>query len=69
MLGTSLVIIGVPLLARRFGLPERAAFTIAGLGLVVWWLLPPGTLESILPEMQQGMEMFFLSRFRVCYLL
>ncbi len=61
MLGTSLVIIGVPLLARRFGLPERAAFTIAGLGLVVWWLLPPGTLESILPEMQQGMEMFFLS--------
>ena len=61
MLGTSLVIIGVPLLARRFGLPERAAFTIAGLGLVVWWLLPPGTLESILPEMEQGMEMFFLS--------
>jgi len=61
MLGTSLVIIGVPLLARRFGLPERAAYTIAGLGLVVWWLLPPGTLESILPEMQQGMEMFFLS--------
>jgi len=61
MLGTSLVIIGVPLLARRFGLPERAAYTIAGLGLVVWWLLPPGTMESILPEMQQGMEMFFLS--------
>lgn len=61
MLGTSLVIIGVPLLARRFGLPERAAFTIAGLGLVVWWLLPPGTLESILPEMEQGLEMFFLS--------
>ncbi|HUU62525.1 MAG TPA: FtsX-like permease family protein [Dehalococcoidia bacterium] len=61
MLGTSLIIIGLPLLARRFGLQERAAFTIAGLGLVVWWLLPPGALESILPEMQQGMEMFFLS--------
>ena len=61
MLGTSLIIIGLPLLARRFGLPERAAFTIAGLGLVVWWLLPPGALESILPEMEQGMEMFFLS--------
>jgi len=61
MLGTSLIIIGLPLLARRFGLPERAVFTVAGLGLVVWWLLPPGILESILPEMQQGMEMFFLS--------
>ena len=61
MLGTSLVIIGIPLLARRFGLPDRAAYTIAGLGLVVWWLLPPGVMKSILPEMQQGMEMFFLS--------
>ncbi|MEE9583648.1 MAG: FtsX-like permease family protein, partial [Dehalococcoidales bacterium] len=61
MLGVSLVIIGVPLLARRFGLPDRVAFTAAGLGLVVWWLLPPDTLESILPEMQQGIEMFFLS--------
>jgi putative ABC transport system permease protein len=61
MLGTSLVIIGTPLLARRFGLPDRAAYTIAGLGLVVWWLLPPGVMKSILPEMQQGMEMFFLS--------
>ena len=61
MIGTSLVIIGLPLLAQRFGLPDRAAFTIAGLGLVVWWLLPPGIMESILPEMEQGIEMFFLS--------
>ncbi len=61
MLGVSLVIIGLPLLARRLGLPDRAAFTAAGLGLVVWWLLPPGILESVLPEMQQGLEMFFLS--------
>jgi putative ABC transport system permease protein len=61
MLGVSFVIIGVPLLGRRFGLPDRAAFTLAGLGLVVWWLLPEGTLESVLPDMEQGMEMFFLS--------
>ena len=61
MLGVSLLIIGLPLLAQRFGMPERAAFTVAGLGLIVWWLLPPGALESILPEMQQGLEMFFLS--------
>ena len=61
MLGTSLVIIGVPLLARRLGLPDRAAYTAAGLGLVVWWLLPFDTLEAILPDMAQDISMFFLS--------
>jgi len=61
MLGTSLVIIGLPLLARRFGLRDRAAYTMAGLGLVVWWLLPASVMESILPEMEQGIEMFFIS--------
>ncbi|MBF8266995.1 MAG: hypothetical protein HW388_503 [Dehalococcoidia bacterium] len=61
MLGVSLVIIGVPLLARRLGLPDRATFTAAGLGLVVWWLLPASVLDPILPEMKMGIEMFFLS--------
>jgi putative ABC transport system permease protein len=64
MLGTSLVIIGLLLLARRFGLPDRIAFTAAGVGLLVWWLLPsfyPSFYEDWLPEMTQGMEMFFLS--------
>ncbi|UCC59345.1 MAG: ABC transporter permease [Dehalococcoidia bacterium] len=61
MIGTSLIIIGLPLLARRFGLPDRVVFTVAGLGLVIWWLLPEDTLSSVLPEMQQGMEMFFIS--------
>jgi putative ABC transport system permease protein len=61
MLGTSLIIIGLPLLGRRFGLPERAAYTMAGLGLVIWWLLPPRIMESVLPDMAQGMEMFFIS--------
>jgi putative ABC transport system permease protein len=61
MLGVSLGIIGLPLLARRVGLPERAAFTIAGVGLVTWWLLPFDALSSVLPAMEQGFEMFFLS--------
>ena len=60
-LGTSLLIIGVPMLARRFGLPDRAAFSVAGLGLVIWWLLPADVLDPVLPEMEQGIEMFFLS--------
>ena len=61
MLGTSLVIIGVPVLARRFGLPDRIAFSAAGVGLVVWWLLPFDALDFMLPEMEQDISMFFLS--------
>ncbi len=59
MMGVSLAIIGVFLLARRFGLPDRFAFGLAGIGLVVWWLLPPSL--SGVSNMARGMEMFFLS--------
>ncbi len=63
-LGVSFIIVGLPLLARYFRLPERAAFTIAGIGLLAWWLQPEGTLQKIIPsmpELKSGMEMFFLS--------
>ncbi len=60
-LGASLVIIGVPLLARRLGLHDRPAFTIAGLGLVGWWLFSGDLLDPVLPDFKQGIEMFFLS--------
>lgn len=58
MLGTSMIIIGIPLLLRRLGLPERAMFTLAGVGLLVWWLLPFDTAPG---NMNEGIEMFFLS--------
>ena len=61
MMGASLVIIGLPLIARAFGLKERIAFTMAGLGLVVWWLGLRGPVADALPAMQDGMESFFLS--------
>lgn len=61
MLGISLVLVGLPLLARRFGLPERAAFTAAGVALLVWWLLPASVMEPIISDMEQGIEMFFIS--------
>ncbi len=60
MMGVSLVIIGLALLARRFFLPDRVAFTTAGLGLVAWWVLPSDVLHAIVPKMEEGMEMFFL---------
>lgn len=60
-LGVSLAIIGGSLLARRFGVPDRAVFTFAGVALLVFWLLPPDALGDLLPEFTQGLEMFFLS--------
>jgi len=60
-LGVSLVIVGLALLARRFGLPERVAFTAAGVGLLAYWLMPARVLDTFLPEMEQGIEMFFIS--------
>ncbi|CAA9521306.1 MAG: hypothetical protein AVDCRST_MAG05-3630, partial [uncultured Rubrobacteraceae bacterium] len=62
MLGSSLVIVGAALVARRLRVPDRAAFTAAGTGLLVWWLLPASFFAGITPDgMSQGMEMFFIS--------
>jgi putative ABC transport system permease protein len=59
-LGVSLIIIGFALLAWRLGANNRLVFTAAGLLLVIWWLLPAGTVEA-LDEMDQGIELFFIS--------
>jgi putative ABC transport system permease protein len=62
MLGSSLGIVGLALVARRLWVPDRVAFTVAGAGLLVWWLLPASFFDGILPDgMSQGMEMFFTS--------
>ncbi|MBI2866977.1 MAG: ABC transporter permease [Chloroflexi bacterium] len=62
MLGVSLVIVGVSVLMRRFGVPERGAYTFAGLALLVWWLVPLDLTEPLFGETPgQGMEMFVLS--------
>lgn len=59
-LGSSLLIIGVCLLARRFRLPDRAAYTLAGLGLLAFWLTP-GDYHPYGDEMSGGMESFILA--------
>ncbi|MGH3088720.1 MAG: ABC transporter permease [Rubrobacteraceae bacterium] len=58
LLGVSLLIIGVALVARVVGLPDRASFTLAGVGLLILWLMP----VDYLPQgMTQGIDLFFLS--------
>lgn len=65
MLGTSFFIVGVPFVLRYFRLPDRIVFTIAGLGLLAWWLPPESVVHTVLPflpeNMNGGMELFILS--------
>src|SRR5215207_2587202 len=58
MLGLSLLIVGAALVARIFRLPDRIAFSLAGLGLLALWLLP---VDVAPPEMSQGIDLFFIS--------
>ncbi len=61
MLGTSLVLIGTVPLLRWMGTPDRVAYTVPGLALVVWWLLPARTLEWIVGELSADFSLFILS--------
>jgi len=60
VLGVSLVLLGLAPVLRYLALPERPVFTIVGLLLLIYWALP-FDVWSFLPEMNSGIEMFFLS--------
>ena len=58
MLGLSLVVVGAALVARVLRVPERVAFTVAGIILLALWLAP----VSLGPEgMTEGIDLFFIS--------
>lgn len=59
-IGISLFIIGLALLLRWLGVNQRLSFTLAGVGLLAWTLLPIDTLK-VFGELSMGIEMFFLS--------
>lgn len=62
MLGASLAIIGIALLALHLRVPSRLAYSFGGLGLLVWWMLPSSVTQHFLPDdMTQGIEIFFIS--------
>jgi putative ABC transport system permease protein len=61
LLGTSLIILAFLPLSRWLGAPDRLAFTVVGLALVVWWLIPASWLDPVLPEMSADFNVFVLS--------
>ncbi|MGB3681090.1 MAG: FtsX-like permease family protein [Rubrobacteraceae bacterium] len=58
LFGISLVVIGVALLLRIFRVPDRVAFTLAGLALVGLWVSP---FDLGTTGMAQGIDLFFIS--------
>jgi putative ABC transport system permease protein len=61
MLGISLIVVGAVPLARAVGLSERLVFTAAGLLLVVLWLLPFDTVETLAgKELKWGFGVWIL---------
>jgi putative ABC transport system permease protein len=60
-LGVSLVIIAAIPLLRWLGLNDRTAFSLPGIVLLVWWLLPFSTFDFLLPEMSADFNLFISS--------
>ena len=62
LLGVSLVVVGAPLVLRHVGLlPERIAYTAAGILLVALWMIPIDLEALGLPKLNEGIELFILS--------
>jgi putative ABC transport system permease protein len=58
-LGVSIVILSLVPLARNAGVPDRLARTVAGLALVLWWILP--TTRWLLGQTNSDFSIFILS--------
>lgn len=58
LFGISLVIIGLALLTRILRVPDRIAFTLAGLALVGLWVSP---FDVGTDGMSEGIDLFFIS--------
>lgn len=68
-IGVSLAVVGVGLMIRtllkrrnlRAEVRDRIAYTFMGVVLLLFWLLPFDTLESLTGELDSNFEMFFVS--------
>ena len=60
-LGVSFLIIGLLPVLRRLRLPDRMVYTVVGVALLVWWLLPFDTLSRFLPEFSSDISIFIVS--------
>jgi putative ABC transport system permease protein len=61
MVGMSLLPFGLALVLGFFGAPGRPVYSVIGLVLLVFWLLPDNVFSSIFGDYDGGIEMFFVS--------
>ncbi|MFI5034116.1 MAG: ABC transporter permease [Reyranellales bacterium] len=59
--GAMLIVFGLALILRRFGVPERGVFTAVGLFVLAWWCVPFSVHDRLWGKLQGGIEMFFFS--------
>lgn len=59
--GAMLIVFGVALVLRRFGVPERGVFTAVGVFVLVWWCVPFSVHDKLWGKLDGGIEMFFFS--------
>ena len=59
--GGTLVIFALVPLIRLFGGSERLTYTVAGLGVLVWNLLPFWIYEKLVPGLRMGFSVFVLA--------
>ncbi|MBI3743894.1 MAG: ABC transporter permease [Chloroflexi bacterium] len=60
-LGISFLPIGVALVLRNRGVPSRWVFTLVGVYLLVFWLLPPTVFHKLKDDWSQNFSIFFVS--------
>ena len=60
-MGASLIPFGIAQILRYFKVPSRPVLSLAGIYILVLWLLPENIAEKIWGELDGDMEMFFLS--------
>ena len=59
--GVSLLVLSIALILRQAGFSSRTVFTIAGVFLLVFWLMPDDLFSRIFGEYEGDFEMFFVS--------
>jgi putative ABC transport system permease protein len=59
--GAMLIVFGLALILRRFGVPERGVFTGVGLFVLAWWCVPFSVHDRLWGKLNGGIEMFFFS--------
>ncbi len=61
MTGMSLLPFGAALILRFFGVPGRPIFTVIGLYILAFWLIPDSLFTRLFGEYDGSFEMFFVS--------